>query len=377
MSDGATLATNDGRMGGNLWGVSQNHQSADRILFGTKISEIWRMVQLGDDYVPDTDMNRGVTLGLVYDFLVQDEIVTPDDDLQGFAAQLGWKVDQAKWLGMDVRGLQLTATFRTLWDERFNTSVQAFPIRAAVEVGDVGFEGDLLLLQGTSQELAAGFAEFSSEEVTDQELSGMGARVRASWNPGNFHLLAEYAYASGDADPRSTTPLTSLSWARDSNLGLLLFEHTLAFQSARAASVGIENLRQLEAASFPLTEIATEGRVTNVHAIFPQIFWDILPGLRLKTGVLFAWTDEPAVDPIATAIAFDGNEIEDDAVNFHGGKPGDTWGTEFDLGVEWLFKEHFQFAVEGAYLLPGDALKDENGDAVPSWMVETRFTFAL
>ena len=114
MSDGALLATNDGRLGGNLWGVSQHHQSPDRVPFGTKISEIWRMAQLGDDYVPDTNMNRGVTLGLVYDFLVQDSIATPDDDLQGFAAQLAWKEERATWLGLNVRGLELTGTFRTL-----------------------------------------------------------------------------------------------------------------------------------------------------------------------------------------------------------------------------------------------------------------------
>ena len=72
----------------------------------------------------------------------------------------------------------------------------------------------------------------------------------------------QWGYANGDDDPLTTTDLQITSWPRDTKLGLLLFEHTLAFQSARTAAVGIENLRQLEAESFPLTEIATDGRVT-------------------------------------------------------------------------------------------------------------------
>ncbi|MEC9072964.1 MAG: hypothetical protein VX938_11310, partial [Myxococcota bacterium] len=99
MADGASLATHDGRRGRNLWGVSSAHQSADRILFGTKISELWRLLVEGDNYTPDTRLDRGVLLGLVYDVLVQDEVISPKDDLQGFAAQLSMKLDQSDFLG--------------------------------------------------------------------------------------------------------------------------------------------------------------------------------------------------------------------------------------------------------------------------------------
>lgn len=377
MADGASLATHDGRMGRNLWGVSSNHQSADRVLFGTKISELFRLLVEGDEYTPDTRLDRGVLLGLAYDVLVQDDIISAEDDLRGFAAQLSMKLDESDFLGPAIKDMELTGTVRSLWDERFRTSILAFPVRAGATLGPIDLRADMVIVDGSTRELAAGFAEFTSEEVEDQSLEAMAARVQARWSPGPMHFLAEYSYASGDEDPRVTTPQTSMSWARDSNLGLLLFEHALAFQSARSAAVGIENLRQLDADSFPLTEISTDGRVTNVHALFPQIFWDATPSLRLKSGVLFAWTDVPALDPIQTSIALDGDAIDDDAVNFHGGQPGTYWGTEVDLGLEWMFRDVFQVALEAALLLPGDALHDENGDAVPSWMLETRFTFAL
>jgi len=285
-----------------------------------------------------------------------------------------WK-DPSKSLGSAFGPMRLTATGTYRWEDRFNTSIFALPIRLELEIADLWFRGELSYIRGTSRELSAGFGALTGAPVIEQDLKLTSARAILEYTlcPVTFRL--EWGYADGDADPRTSTPLTTTSWPRDTNLGLLLFEHTLAFQSARSAAVGIENLRQVSAQSFPLTEVATEGRVTNVSALFPQVFWEVVPELRLKAGVLFAWTARAAVDPIQSLLLWDGNEIADDAINFNGGRPGHYWGTEIDLGLDWRFKEMFEVAVETGVLFPGDALQDENGDAVPSWMFETRFTF--
>ncbi len=169
------------------------------------------------------------------------------------------------------------------------------------------------------------------------------------------------------------------NFPRDLNVGLLLFERVLAFQSARAAAVGIENLKALNAGSFPFTEIASESRFTNAKALFPQVKIDIAKGgehaLHTRLGALFAWADVGVVDPVQTVIAEDGDRIDDDAVNFAGGDPGSYLGTELDLQVEWTFREHFVWTVEAAWLRPGDALEDEHGDAVDAFLVENRFLF--
>ncbi len=73
----------------------------------------------------------------------------------------------------------------------------------------------------------------------------------------------------------------------------------------------------------------------------------------------------------------DGTEIEDDLVNWWGGPPGSYYGTELDLQLEWRVADVFRWTVEGAVVLPGDGLRDENGDAVPSWFVENRFLLAF
>jgi hypothetical protein len=374
--DVGSLGINDGRTGRNHWGASWYHQSSDRVLFGTKISEMFALLA-DDDHVVDSSMDRGVFIGMVYDYLVQDEIVRASDDLQQVAVQLDWRVPATSILGMSIDEFRLTGTVSYRWEERYNTDVFGLPLRLYLGMPNFRLAGDLLFIQGHTRELSVGFSELVGRDVVDQEISGMGARVSAEADLGPVTLRAEWAYASGDADPRPETPLTLFSWARDTNLGLMLFEHTLAFQSARSAAVGVENLKQLQAESFPLTEISTEGRVTNVNAIFPQVFYRPIPSLQLKAGVLMAWSAAPTVDPIMSNLNLDGQEIEDDLVNYNGGKPGNYWGTEIDLGVEYRFKDVFTAIVEGAILMPGDALEDENGDAVMGWMLETRLRLNL
>jgi hypothetical protein len=70
----------------------------------------------------------------------------------------------------------------------------------------------------------------------------------------------------------------------------------------------------------------------------------------------------------------DGTKIEDDLVNFVGGKPGRFYGTELDLRAQWRFVDHFALDVEGAILFPGDAFQDVNGRASRSMLVQGRTT---
>lgn len=365
------MSVNDGRSHRNRWGVSRYHQAADRILFGTSISEIARFLDEGDEYVPDPRLDRGVTLGLVYDFLVEDDLADYTDDLHMVAAQLAFaQVEEG------VKG-QASATLVYRWDERYDTSVFVLPVRAGFSLPCFDLRAEFSLIAGRTREVSEGFSALTKKPVVDQDLLSWGSRIIADWHVGDFTFTGEWAYASGDADPRPDTVQSAYTWPRDTNLGLLLFEHVLSFQSARSAAVGITVLEDHEADTFPLTEVSTEGRVTNVNALFPQVFWEPVDGLLLKAGVLMAWSATDIVDPIQSNLAWDGDDIEDDLVNYVGGKPSNYWGTEFDLGVRYRYRDFFEASLEAAWLLPGPGLEDENGDAVSSYLVETRFTFSL
>lgn len=236
-------------------------------------------------------------------------------------------------------------------------------------------------INGTSREISEGFAELSGTNATTQDIVAHGFQAVFDYLIGPVTATIEFDYATGDDDPRVTTPITTFNFARDMNVGLLMFEHVMAFESARSAAVGIENLAGLDSASFPLTEVSTEGRFTNAIAIFPQVKVDLYKTpnsvFHTRAGALVAWsqTQGGVVDPILTALSEDGNRIDDDAVNFNGGKPDRFYGTEIDLQIGLTYKEYFRWTIEGAALLPGPALYDQNGDAVNSFLLENRLEF--
>ena len=377
ITETGAMAVNDGRSHRNRWGASYYHQAADRILFGTKISELFRMLAEGDAYVPDRSMERGVTLGLVYDFVVEDDLTDFADDMHMVAMQIAWRTDDEAFLGPHWHDIVTSVSLVYRWDERYGSKVFSLPIRAAFSVEHLDVFAEFSMILGESKEISSGLADLTGDTASLQELSSYGARLTADYHLGDFTFTAQWGYATGDDSPSAADAHTSMTWPRDTNMGLLLFEHILAFQSARSAAIGIQALKEQGAESFPLSEIATEGRVTNVNALFPQIAWEPLEGLRLQLGALFAWSASPIVDPVQSLLRKDGETIEDDLVNFNGGKPASYWGTELDIALRYRYRNFFQAVIEAAWLLPGPGLADEHGDAVPSWMLETRFVFSL
>ena len=376
---GSSLAANDG-LDHNRWGASQFPDVVDRILFATKLDQAYYVATRGKEHVPDTSQDNGVLWALFYDFMKQDLPQAADDDLRQMGTTIEYRRKSADWFGLPWRDIQAGVRLVHLRNERFNSSVWSTPMLLRGGVGDLDISLQYVYINGQTREISEGFAGLTGAEPIMQDILGTGFQAIVDYKLGPVTLTMQADYASGDADPRQTTPITSYSYARDTNVGLLLFEHILAFESARSVAVGIENLAGNDIASFPLTEVQTDGRFTNAFAIFPQIYVDWLnkPNQRIWTrfGVLMAWPGAGGVvDPIITTLNADGNRIDDDAVNFHGGKPGSFYGAEFDLQLGWRFKEHFQWIIEGAYLRPGDGLRDENGDAVPAYMLENRFVF--
>lgn len=375
---GATINAHDGGRH-NRWGVSQYSDGVDRILFGTKLNEIVNTLRYGADHTPDTSLDRGVILGMFYDFMKHDNIARTDDDLRQMGLNLQWLVDEADWFGLDWQGFQASATFVHLRNDRFNSRIYGFPLAFQTGVNNVDLRLQFSHLRGETTEISEGFAALTNARVQTQQMRGYGAQGVVDVHLGPVTLSLEGNYASGDANPRAGDPITSFSFARDMNVGLLLFEHVLAFESARSVGVGLENLADADVDSFPLTEIQSDGRFSNAIAIFPQIYVDMLKtaehNLFARAGVLAAWSATPdgVVDAVQTALNDVGGPIENSALNFHGGTPGRFYGTEVDLQLGYRLRDNFFWTVEGAVLFPGEALHDENGDAVRSFLVENRF----
>jgi hypothetical protein len=361
-TEGASITVNDGDGRKNRFGFARRGNSADRILFATKPLEAFHSPDMRD--ASDT---RGLFLILAYDRLVTDDPQRFNDDLHGFITAVRWLEPST-----DTEG-RLYHAYR--WSGLNDTGVSAFGGRATTRIGEVSAGAEMALITGSTAEISEAFRVVTNDPPVKQDIRQFGARGVVRWDRPFFSLYFETDYASGDSDPSVRSPLTQFRFAEDSKVGLLLFEHVLAFQTARAAAAGVAVLKDLHAPSTPVDAIATRGSFTNAFALFPQFDLHPLHNILVRGGVLMAWAPAKVVDPIASLQRKDGVRLEDQLVNFNGGRPNRYYGTELDARVQWRFMDHFAFDLEGAVLFPGSALEDENGDAARSFLVQGRGTF--
>lgn len=255
------------------------------------------------------------------------------------------------------------------------SSVGAFGVRGMGRWKDLYVGIDLAMSAGKTREISEALKAITNDPVEDQAVLQGGLRGVLRWDRPKYTLYFETDYASGTSDPRSRATLANMMWAENSNVGLLLFKHVLAFQTARAAAAGTELLKRLGATDFPTQAIDTRGAFTNAFAIFPQVDYKPVRGLMFRAGALVAWTAAPLIDAIASVQKRKSADWRDDLVNYAGGKPGSFYGVELDGRIQYRFMEHFIADLEGAVLFPGDALANQDGVAVRSVMVQGRTTF--
>jgi hypothetical protein len=366
-TEGASITVNDGDGRHNRFGFARHGNSVDRALFATKPLELIKPAA-----ERDTSEGRGAFLIFAYDRLVGDDPMRFGDDLHGWISAVRW-LEPTHRLGGDFEA-QLYHAYRFRSDN--DTEVSIVGGRLMSKLGSDWHAGiEAAVVEGTTREVANAYRVVTNDPALKQDVHQLGARAVVRYDRPLYTLYLEGDYASGDADPSIQTPLTQFRFAEDSHVGLLLFEHVLAYQSARAAAAGIAVLQNLNAPSLPVDQVATRGAFTNAAALFPQVDLHPFEDFLVRGGVLFAWAPAQVIDPIRSLARKDGLRIDDDLVNFAGGKPGRYYGTEFDLRLQYRMYEHFAADLEGAMLLPGSALEDANGDAVRSFLLQTRATF--
>lgn len=365
VSIGMGVQNTDGDGRRNRFGVAYSGDSVDRILFATKPLEALKPKEQRD-----TDENKGLILAGMYDRMVTGSPTAMSDDVNQAAVAMRFVEPN---LGA-ARDLELIFFYAHRWNRQYETRVNSIGGRAAVKVAKLHAGLDMVGHLGTTKEVAAAYSLITNDPVLPQQIAQLGTRAVVRWDEPRFTAYLEFDYASGDPDPQSGTPLTQFRFAEDTNVGLLMFEHAVHFQSARAAAAAVEITRRLGADTFPAERINTRGAFTDALAIFPQV--DVRPtdNLLLRGGVLVAWAPAPVLDPVQSLTRRDGQQIADDLVNFVGGKPGDFYGVELDARAQWRFVDHFALDLEGAILFPGNALQDANGRASNSVLVQGRTT---
>ncbi|MBI5525789.1 MAG: hypothetical protein HY897_05600 [Deltaproteobacteria bacterium] len=373
--EGRGILANDGNNDLNRFGTNGRGDTSDRILFGTKPLEIYKAIRSGDPAAADPREDRGLFFGAAYDQVVNDSIQLGGDNANQYGVSAYYLLPEFNVFGLRCRDLRVAGSFAYRGAHDVEMGISILPLELRVGIEKLRLEFQAAPMWGATRELSDALSLMSSKKPVVQDVLALGVMTVADYDVGPVTLTLEFDYASGDDDPRPDTRVTDFIFAEDTSVGLLLFPQVLGYLTARSSAAGNANLNGLGATALPSTRVATYGAFFNAKALFPQVTWHLTDEVFLRGGALFAWTAAPSTDPTETLRREDGKEITDDAVNYNGGKPGDYWGTEFDLRFSAKLWGHFVFDLDGAVLLPGDALQDMNGDAVPSGMVEARLQF--
>lgn len=211
----------------------------------------------------------------------------------------------------------------------------------------------------------------SGEEETIQSFGGafrLGA-VRQTgegkdrW--GDIVVQLETGYASGDADPYDGVT-RRFTFSQNHNVGLVLFDHVLAWKTARSATIA-QDPNVTARPSPGLQFLPSEGGVFGATYLNPTMVIRPKKWLDLKGGVVIAQTSADFVDPFQVGAL-------GDYKNYDGGDPkAHDLGIEFDLGIDGRVNVSdsitVQMGAEGGVLFPGGALRHESGVDMPNQYV--------
>jgi hypothetical protein len=206
----------------------------------------------------------------------------------------------------------------------------------------VGFEA--LTIQGTT-------TQARNENAALLRVQQFGAAAKVSYRSNRLTLLADWGFASGDQNP-SDDRIENFRMDRDFKVGLVLFDHVMAYQSARSGVRASDpNLVGVPPEGADL--LGTAGSITGVWYLFPRIKYGLFDWLDVYGGPLFAFGTARLTDPFNSRLG------GGTAINPVGGRPGLYMGTEVDLGVQARFRPIPELLItatgEGGLFLPGDA----------------------
>ncbi len=377
--EGRGILQNDGTNDDNRFGTSGPGDTVDRILLGTKPIQVIKAIIARDPNAADSRQDRGLVVGFAYDQLVEDQVQYKGDDAHQFGVMVSYKLPEFHLGKVPGRDLKAALSYAYRMSERVKLKLNALMLDFSIGIEHFFFQYQFGMLVGQTREISDAQSEFRLDtDPVVQDVLSYGMIAMADYRVGPVTFTMEFDMATGDDNPRHDSTLEHFYFAEGTKVGLLLFPHILAYETAKSAAATEAFLKDVGSTSLPSTQIDTGGAFTNAIAAFPQITWDIIPELFIRGGALFAWSEKPVVDPYETLHFWDGADWRDDRRNYNGGKDGRYYGTELDLRIgAKLWKEHFLFDLEGALLFPGSALQDINGDAAMSGLIEARFTFRI
>ena len=304
---------------------------------------------------PHKVFGRPTLLTVATDTVQDDDIMLDGDSATQTLGALVWGYKQDRQVGgYVVRRHQTTPTptrdkstdvwvfdLYTKWAWALGES-----LRLQTELEGVLIDGDTTL---------APSPEYPQSEVRQAALA---ARVKLTGARAGGVL--DMVIASGDQnfdDGRQS------AFKADPNyeMGLLLFRHVIAAQTARAPATA-SDLSLVGQPNEDLERFPTRGSVSNTYTFFPRGWYRLTSGLELYGGPLLAWGEVPLADPRNTR--FEGGY----PTNLLGGSSGERFlGVEADIGLRGqvlIGGAELMLGAEGGALFTGPAFEGEGGQGL-------------
>ncbi len=182
---------------------------------------------------------------------------------------------------------------------------------------------------------------------------------------GDIVTELEWGYASGDADPLDGST-HRFTFDTSHNVGLVLFDHVLAWKTARAATIAQDD-RVVGRASPGLQLLPSNGGVFGATYLNPRVLVRPVRAVDVKLGVVWAQATADVVDPFHVGALGDYR-------NYDGGDPTRRdLGVEIDTGVDARIALErtvsLELGVEGGVFFPGHAFDDEEDTRLPKQML--------
>lgn len=345
---GMGLVANDGAHGWRPGSATfTDPRGGDRVLRGALKLGPWRQA-------------HGLSLALAYDEVQGDDALLAGDTAKQLvmALQVGGEGDEEDRVGAYV--------VRRSQRARSKARTDVWVLDGAGQVSG-RLSGGVTLKVEAEVAVITGETELGAAVAAPvHDVLQVGAAARLSVDAGGYGGVIGLLYASGDRDADDAT---QGAFHADVNydMGLLLFPAVIAAQTAREPVTAADpTLVGTPAAD--LERLPTRGAVSGALALHPRLWVRPLDGLEITFGPLLAFSTAPYADPRQTRVA---GGVPHSPL---GGEAGSFLGTELDLGVRYtaaLWGSELGLAMEGALLVPGDAMRAEDG-ALPLPLVGGR-----
>ncbi|MGK4002833.1 hypothetical protein WMF31_09455 [Sorangium sp. So ce1036] len=233
-------------------------------------------------------------------------------------------------------------------------------IEAAVILGSAAFSPrDPAQAPGPGAERAPGAVRSIGGAATLGAVHVAGRSPRPGERWGRVVTEIEAGYASGDDDPGDGVS-RRFTFDPGHHVGLLLFDHVLAWKTARAATILELEAERAGAAPGPgLRALPSRGGIFGAAYVNPRVVVRPARWLDLKAGAVIAHTTADPVDPYRVAAS-------GSLANYDGGdRRRRDLGVELDLGVDARIAMGrlvtIQLGTEAGAFFPGGAFDDAAG----------------